>query len=321
MSKDVIKLDLLENGLDFIDSSLNPILEPKNQHELKYSILHLSAGIELVLKEILKNKHWSFIFEDINKANYEKLKSGDFISVSFDTIILRLRNIAEVDISEKSESLIRNIRKRRNKIEHFILEENEEAIKSTVSKVLHVIFEIIDDYIDFEEYSRKTKDIYDEIKVKCLNFDRYSRLKYAKIKDVIEILKNNRIRVITCPECFQKAFPLNEDYTCLFCGYTDTSENVLDLYVEKVMNICIMADIMDGGESPICECPECGQETLIFIDNEDVNKKYICFNMLCQSEQNEEEMSYCNDCGSLYYGSAVEGINLCSDCIQSRMDE
>ncbi|MFT0497836.1 hypothetical protein ACMSD6_04590 [Bacteroides thetaiotaomicron] len=106
-----IKMELLENGLDFIDNSLKPILDSKNQHDLKYSILHLSAGIELVLKEILKNEHWSFIFEDINKASLNKLNSGDFVSVAFETIITRVTNIAQVDIAESSLKQIRTIKK------------------------------------------------------------------------------------------------------------------------------------------------------------------------------------------------------------------
>lgn len=316
-----IKLDLLENGLDFIDNSIDPILNVKNQHELKYSILHLSAGIELILKEILKNEHWSFIFEDINKANKKGLESGDFISVSFETIIKRLENIAEMEIPKESISLIRDIRKRRNKIEHFILEENEEAIKSIVSMVLHSIFEIINEYIDFNSCSEKAKEMFNILKAKSLKFKEYTSVKFTNIIPEIECLEKEGVRIITCPECLQKAFPLDEDYTCLFCGYTDTSENVLDAYVEKIMRICIIADIMDGGDSPICECQECGHDTFIFINNEDVNKKYICFNKFCLNEVDEEEISYCNDCGRLYHGTPIDGIDLCPDCIQSRIHE
>ena len=56
-----IRLDLFENGLDFIDNSLDQILNLTDHHKLKYSILHLSAGIELVLKEILQREHWSLL--------------------------------------------------------------------------------------------------------------------------------------------------------------------------------------------------------------------------------------------------------------------
>lgn len=55
---DLIKR-ILKIKLDFITNSLNPILESNNEHELKYSILHISAGLELLLKEILRNEHWS----------------------------------------------------------------------------------------------------------------------------------------------------------------------------------------------------------------------------------------------------------------------
>jgi len=323
MSKiDDIRLDLFENGLDFIDNSLDQILNLKDHHKLKYSILHLSAGIELILKEILRKEHWSFIFEDINKANNKALESGDFMSVSFETIIKRLENIAGVEIPKESMSLIRDIRSRRNKIEHFILEENKEAVKSVVSKVLHSVFEIIDEYIDFDSSSPKAREIFEELKAKSLKFKEYTDVRCENIAPKIECLKKDGVQMITCPECFQKAFPLTEDYTCLFCGYTDAFENVLDAYVEKVMNIYIFIEIKDGGESPIHECPECGSESFIYIDNEDISGKYVCFNKDCLREENKENMSYCSDCSRLYCGNPIEDeIDLCPDCIQYRYDE
>jgi hypothetical protein len=44
---DDIQLSMLENGLDFIRSGLKHIATPVSKFDLKYAILHLSAGIEL----------------------------------------------------------------------------------------------------------------------------------------------------------------------------------------------------------------------------------------------------------------------------------
>ena len=48
---DAIKLSLIENGLDFIRAGLKSITANESKFDLKYAVLHISAGIELVLKD------------------------------------------------------------------------------------------------------------------------------------------------------------------------------------------------------------------------------------------------------------------------------
>jgi hypothetical protein len=312
------KMDLLENGLDFIDKSLKPILDSKNQHDLKYSILHLSAGIELVLKEILKNEHWSFIFEDINKASLNKLNSGDFVSVAFETIITRVTNIAQVDIAESSLKQIRAIKKMRNKMEHFSFAENPYALRSTVSKVLCDILGIIKNNLDINNYSKDTIAVYDSIIHKTLKFEEYVKIKMAKLEKEINKLKEDKIEVVECPKCHQVSFPLDEDLKCLFCEYHDTPEQVAEDYLEEVLGISIFATIKDGGDNPICECPECESETMIILDD----GSSLCFS--CFERINSENLSCCNDCGNIIVVNKkndYDDIYLCPTCRDNRMPE
>ena len=77
---------LLENGLDFILDATQKLLELNdsdldnrcNQRLIKYALLHLSAGIELVFKYRLFKEHWTYVFADMNKANKknDSIKSG-----------------------------------------------------------------------------------------------------------------------------------------------------------------------------------------------------------------------------------------------------
>lgn len=54
-----ITLDLLDNGIDYILEAVRPLFlnRLESQHLLKYSILHLYSGIELLLKEKLRQEH------------------------------------------------------------------------------------------------------------------------------------------------------------------------------------------------------------------------------------------------------------------------
>lgn len=105
-----IQFDLIENGLDFITSGVEHILKEKSPHELKYAILHLSAGTELLLKEMLKIEHWTLIFENPNHAKYELLKNGEFKSVDFETLIIRLTNICQIKITDKEKSILKQLK-------------------------------------------------------------------------------------------------------------------------------------------------------------------------------------------------------------------
>ena len=51
-----LQFDLLENGLDFIASGLDHIARGATKTDLKYGVLHLASGIELVLKERLRQE-------------------------------------------------------------------------------------------------------------------------------------------------------------------------------------------------------------------------------------------------------------------------
>ena len=65
---------LLENGLDFIASGLRYIARGETKSDLKYGVLHLASGIELVLKERLRQEDWRLVFVKPDKAEAAKIR-------------------------------------------------------------------------------------------------------------------------------------------------------------------------------------------------------------------------------------------------------
>ena len=101
-----IELHLLDNAIDYILEAVKPLIHyhldrVESQHFLKYSILHLYSGIELLLKEKLRQEHWSLIFQDVSSADLRKLQRGDFISIYHDELIKRLKGILNISINDK----------------------------------------------------------------------------------------------------------------------------------------------------------------------------------------------------------------------------
>lgn len=85
-----IQFTLLENSLDFILTGVKDLSGEPTPRDLKYSALHLSAGVELLLKARLEKQDWSLVFKDVNKANEDAYKTGEFKSVGWQTSITRL---------------------------------------------------------------------------------------------------------------------------------------------------------------------------------------------------------------------------------------
>jgi hypothetical protein len=107
---DKLTLSLIENSFDFLDSSIKYSKGTENR-DWKYALLNLANAIELMMKAVLEQEHWSLLFEDIKKANKAILEQGDFKSVNFDTAIERLKSIVGIVFSTTDGIYIEKIRK------------------------------------------------------------------------------------------------------------------------------------------------------------------------------------------------------------------
>jgi hypothetical protein len=148
-----VKFDLLENGLDFISEAVIEINKSSDHKRLKYSLIHLSSGIELIFKEVLRNKDWRLLFQELKDASADKLESGDFESIKFKKLIPRLESECKINFSENDKELIEEIRIKRNKIEHFKMNERVSSVRGLCSKTLKFIIPFINQNIDLSKTS------------------------------------------------------------------------------------------------------------------------------------------------------------------------
>lgn len=128
---------MTENSFDFIDSAIK-YAHSKESRDWKYALLNLANGIELMMKAILEKEHWSLLFENINIASKDKLKTGEFKSVDFDTGLNRLKEIVGIPLPIRNERYLRKIRDFRNRITHFSVDINIEEVKSIVARGLNI---------------------------------------------------------------------------------------------------------------------------------------------------------------------------------------
>lgn len=251
-----VEFELFENGLNFVVSAIEYLEEPIKPSDLKYAILHLSSGIELILKERLRREHWTLLFNKVEKASLQDYKNGKFTSANFDDCIDRLINICEVDINQQIRKNLNSLRDKRNRFEHFGIVDSSEALKATVADALNFLIDFVNDELEDEVDNDEMVVIREEV----LKFDSFVNQRWKAIRSKIAKIK----LIVTCPRCLQDAADLSDGFQCLFCGYkNDDPEEIANEYVSEVLRESKYEIVTQGGEWPIYFCPGCDYETLV----------------------------------------------------------
>src|SRR4051812_26878043 len=116
---DALGFNLLENALDYLRASVRALRDDADPRELKYAVLSLAAAMELLHKELLLRSDWRLVFERLHEADPATLAAGTFRSVGPEKAIRRLRKHAGVALDTDQKALLKSLRDRRNRIQHF----------------------------------------------------------------------------------------------------------------------------------------------------------------------------------------------------------
>ncbi|MCB9072497.1 MAG: hypothetical protein H6623_02660 [Bdellovibrionaceae bacterium] len=274
--------------------------------KIKYSILHLYAGLALAFKERVHVEHWALVFSKPDKISRVKYEEGDFESISLDKTIDLLKEICEINFSKEHREAIDALRKLRNKIEHFSFTVSREQIKPLFARVLNVFVNFIDEhlieYIDTEEEST-----FEDIKGSAIEFREYveERIKHAQEQSL-----SHKKDLFHCPECRELALiRYDDDYKCFACelkGVDATSVAVTHL------EECLETYYDPNCDWPLYDCPECtGNQVLV--PRAKNYLEFICVS--CGEIISREHMHFCNSCGEVFYSAIGEkGSGCCSNC-------
>ncbi|MBS2023595.1 MAG: hypothetical protein JST92_14425 [Deltaproteobacteria bacterium] len=131
-----LKLDLLANGIDFIQSGIGQFFlkGAPNPRTHKYAILHIFSGVLLLLKERLRRAHPAFVRSNIQDA------AADARTVDFIEAVSRLKTVADCPLSGSDEALLRRAQKVRNQLEHYQVEMNLDQARTLVGELAEFVF-------------------------------------------------------------------------------------------------------------------------------------------------------------------------------------
>ncbi len=319
------KYSLLENGLDFLLSSLDhltlasapqtPVSGPEahlksQKHDLKYALLHLCSSIELIFKQRLNQEHWSLVFKDLTRASKDAYELGDFQSVSFQEAQERLVGICGVEFEPEQARDLRNVRDRRNKVEHFGALDTLPAVQASVTKMVNFLVDFVEQAFGQDALAAE-QDLIAAIRSRLGNCNAFVIHRWGQIQAEIKGLRST----VACPACQQKA--LNADggtAKCLFCNYEKDAEGAANDFVSNVLGWTSRFLVKrHGGVWPVTACPECGADTLVtgISGPGDPENDYYCFS--CGQQYSMGQLAPCAECGALFEFDDDEA-RICPGC-------
>lgn len=315
------KWDLLENALDFIAEALDRMSAKENtKADLKYALLHMSSGVELLFKEALRKEHWSLIFRDPDRASVGALESGDFESINFEACLNRLRDVAGVEISDPKQRVLKSAREKRNRLEHFGIIDSTQAVRASSARLTSIVVDFIRDHLKPDDWDEPCKTYLRRITQRLSEFSEFVRQRLRDIQPSLQAARGDGV-VILCSACLceEETLVLGDPTHCLFCRYQESPEDAADHWIRHALGITHYDVEKGGGEYPLHDCPECGRETLV--DTRDIGEafgkeRYVCF--ACGETYKESWMRHCDTCGTLYRVRREDDSGMCSTCLDDR---
>lgn len=293
---DKLTLSLLDNSFDYLENSIKYSKETENR-AWKYALLNLASAIELMMKAVLEQEHWSLLFEDIKKANKDTLAQGDIKSVNFETAIERIKSIVGISFSPADEKYLEKIRQKRNRITHFSVELHIEEVKSIVAKGIGIFIKLYKQI----DTAQNVEDKLHYINTELLGFQKYVKMRLAEIEKEISDRERPGI-FLTCPSCLQETIVIDkklDELSCKFCGAGFTYKDMARF-------------ASNGYYGP---CPQCSNGALAYLSNGYELGEYICTKCGFISEDNYNMV--CSSCGNTFWDENGDENYLCEACHNS----
>lgn len=310
MASPRIEFTLLENGLDFISSAVEHLGAGSSKRSLKYAVLNLAAGVELILKERLRRESWELIFADPEKANEHDYKRGDFKSVGLESAIKRLESECDVEFEESARRSLRTIQDKRNRIQHFNMVDSASAIIATTAKVLEVVVDFIRQELSDDKLTESENGLLKRV-----------RTRLGQLKEFVSVRANNiqtslksAYAVLPCPSCQQEALTVDDGDECLFCGYKAEGNNAASAYAIDVLGVT-WRDLKDGADWPVGICPACDWNACVET-GADGSDGYLCFH--CGERWAKGNLHKCGRCGR-WMNSDKNDSGVCDACIDEQL--
>jgi transcriptional regulator of heat shock response len=175
-----------------------------------------------------------------------------------------------VKFSIEERKILEELRYKRNKIEHFHINETVSSLISLSSSVLNLLLRILNENIELNKISPYSKELINQLPKELSGFNVFVNERMRTIKSEFEKKKSEGTRNFLCPSCAQQTFFIDSSLSCLFCNYT----NQLEIIASELELVSPEIIEKDGNK-----CEKCKTLSVIKIE-----KKQVCLN--CITKEN-----------------------------------
>lgn len=226
------EMDLLGNALDSLTEALVKFEEAEDGDEsaYKFTVLHLSHFIELVLKYHITSRHPLLIYKDPFAPKLNKNKTiGLWDAINF------INNEAPETVSKEFKKDLVWLKELRNQIEHHKFSMDTREARTTIGRLFRSLLEFLEEYSEVEIESHLPSRAKETFKVLS---DEYEFSLREALKEADAFDDENQPKYsnnpdawpprIECADCGHPTLLLNEEsrtgYRCIFCGNEDGDE-------------------------------------------------------------------------------------------------
>ncbi|WP_405696445.1 hypothetical protein [Streptomyces sp. NBC_01185] len=246
------------NGIDYLASVVDLLLaDPLGPRELKYAVIHLNAAAEVLLKARLQDEHWSLVFDDPRKATRRAFASGTFTSCTMADAVTRLRDTAQVALTDDEQNALKRLGQDRNALQHYGLTHSARAVESRTGQALDFLLRFLKEELlsgDREEAGLNDEvpwNLVRDISVRARDISSYRTERRKRLRGVLRDVARH---TLTCHECGELALVIGD--RCHFCNFPIGGfppEHVADM-------VLIFEALTRGGPDPqtvISRCVRC----------------------------------------------------------------
>jgi len=270
--------DPIESGLELILRGLEYLTDNPNPRRRKHAILDLCSGVETLIRERLRQEHWSLVFEDPAGASKQAYDDGTFRAVRLEDALDRLQGVCGLDVPPKWRWGLESLARRRSRLEGRGLVESTPVLMA-------IAVAVVTPFVDSVPPGRLNGSLaalLDGIRNRLATLE-------GRINDAARRIAEKRPNevLLACPNCREEGTLVVEDGPqCLYCGYSGPPEDVAAEYAR---------DLFPGEERAPYRCPVCERNTLLDVGASDEDPWYKCF--ACGRSWGVDDLAFCSWCG------------------------
>lgn len=262
----------IANGLDYLLSATEHLgADRVSERALKYAILHLAAGAEVLLKARLQLEHWSLIFKDPGQATRKALESGTLTSCTPSETVQRLRDIAGVFISDKDTKTLTQLAQHRNALQHYGLTgpaTEVAAVEARTATVLDFLIRFLDEELLPALTAAERNAVQGEmtaIRSRLDSITGFTKKRRQRLRAVLDPVLAHTVR---CNECWEFALVIGgPSPRCHFCWSNPPVAYALALHalleLQRRVPDAAFKDLQSGSRRLGEPCGRCGSETVL----------------------------------------------------------